>query len=175
MYILVSGMICKGLLQKVLTAVKKYLCRSWFPVAVALFLFLSVAGLYHVHQCFRLSSLINPQYTNSEKETITLYGDPIKDPIPQAETPVSMLQPETLIELLQNLTFLNSGVVKNSDEFVWLNQSCKYLESQNVSGPYTGWADVHSVNYLFRRRGQIYVDPPSGMRSSVPLGGKMVL
>ncbi|XP_064405275.1 uncharacterized protein LOC135350425 [Halichondria panicea] len=145
--------------------------RSWFPVAVALFLLLSVAGLYHVHQCFRLSSLINPQYTNSEKETITLYRDPIKDPIPHAETPVSMLQPETLIELLQNLTFLNSGVVKNSDEFVWLNQRCQYLESQNVSGPYTGWADVNSVNYLFRDRGQNYVDPPSGMRSSVPLGG----
>ncbi len=129
-----------------------------------------MAGLYHVHHCFRLSSLINPQYTDSEA---TLDGVPIKDPVPQA-TPISMLQPETLIELLQNLIFLNSGVVKNSDEFVWLKQKCLYLESQNVSGPYIGWADTYSFNYLFRHRGQTYVDPPSGMRSSVPLGGKML-
>ena len=121
-----------------------------------------MAGLYHVHHCFRLSALINPQYTDSEA---TLDGVPIKDPV---------LQPETLIELLQNLTFLNSGVIKNSDEFVWLRQRCLYLESQNVSGPYISWADTHSFNYLFRHRGQTYVDPPSGMRSSVPLGGKML-
>lgn len=82
-------------------------------------------------------------------------------------------QDESLVNLLGNLTFKNYGIVKSSDHFVWREIPILYLEAQNVSGPYLGWADTHQANYLFQDvSGPYLTNPPSGMRSSVPLGGK---
>ncbi len=79
---------------------------------------------------------------------------------------------EPLVQLLGNLTFKNYGIVKSRDEFVWIPKPCWYLEAQNVSGPYVGWADQAACNYLYRSISGDLVEPPSGMRSSVPLGGE---
>ena len=52
------------------------------------------------------------------------------------------------------------------------NITCRYLESQYVSGPYLAWVDKHKCLYLYHNVGGNLVSPPLGMRSSVPLGGK---
>ena len=78
---------------------------------------------------------------------------------------------QSLVEQLQKLIFLNTGVVTKKDEFAWKNFSCVYLESQNVSMPYIGWADKGHVNYLHQKNSGYLVSPPSGMRSSIPHGG----
>ncbi|XP_019852028.1 PREDICTED: uncharacterized protein LOC109581956 [Amphimedon queenslandica] len=81
-------------------------------------------------------------------------------------------QDESLVDLLGNLTFKNYGIVKSTDSYVWREIPILYLEAQNVSGPYLGWADTHQANYLFLEvSGPYLTNPPSGMRSSVPLGG----
>lgn len=82
-------------------------------------------------------------------------------------------QDEPLIELLGNLTFKNSGIVKTSDKYTWQGIPCLYLESQNVSGPYVSWDDCAKgyANYLYHDVAGDLIHPPSGMRSSVPLGG----
>ena len=41
-----------------------------------------------------------------------------------------------------------------------------------MSGPYLGWADIGKCPYLYHDVGGDLVSPPSGMRSSVPLGGE---
>eukprot|EP00731_Ephydatia_muelleri_P017942 Em0010g1040a len=49
-----------------------------------------------------------------------------------------------------------------------------YFETQNVTNPYTSWAYYPfgpSAYYLFQDVDGVLVTPPSGMRSSVPLGG----
>ena len=83
-------------------------------------------------------------------------------------------QDEPLVDLLENLTFKNYGLVKNSDKYTWHEIPCAYLEAQNVSGPYVGWADTTHANYLYRDVAGDLMHPPSGLRSSVPLGGKGV-
>lgn len=82
-------------------------------------------------------------------------------------------QDEPLIDLLGNLTFKNYGVVKSSDKYTWQEIPCAYLEAQNVSGPYVGWADRSHANYLYHDVSGDLIHPPSGMRSSVPLGGEL--
>jgi len=46
-----------------------------------------------------------------------------------------------------------------------------HLESQNVSGPYMGWADEGRCNYLYQDVNGDLLHPASGLHSSVPLGG----
>ena len=41
-----------------------------------------------------------------------------------------------------------------------------------MSGPYVSWADRTHANYLYHDVSGDLMHPPSGMRSSVPLGGK---
>jgi hypothetical protein len=82
-------------------------------------------------------------------------------------------QDKPLVSLLGNLTFKNYGVVKSSDRYTWQKIPCMYLESQNVSGPYLSWADRSYANYLYHNVSGDLVHPPSGMRSSVPLGGEV--
>ncbi len=77
-----------------------------------------------------------------------------------------------LIHLLRNLMFKNYGVVRGSDRFVWKASPCQYLEAQNVTGPYMAWGNTDVCNYLFRDVSGDLIPPPSGMRSSVPLGGE---
>ena len=79
---------------------------------------------------------------------------------------------EPLIDALQKLVFKNYGVTRDTDKYTWKTIPCHYLESQNVTRPYIGWADVNQCNYLFRLVGEDLVHPPSGIRSSVPLGGE---
>ncbi len=62
--------------------------------------------------------------------------------------------------------------MKQSDKYMWKLSRCWYLEAQNVSGPYSGWADKRNCNYLFHDVSGDLIPPPSGMRSSVPLGGE---
>uniref|UniRef100_A0A1X7SQU2 Glycosyl-hydrolase family 116 N-terminal domain-containing protein n=1 Tax=Amphimedon queenslandica TaxID=400682 RepID=A0A1X7SQU2_AMPQE len=80
-------------------------------------------------------------------------------------------QDESLVNLLGNLTFKNYGIVRSSDQYVWEEIRISYVEAQNVSGPYLGWADIGHANYLFHDVSGDLTHPPSGMRSSVPLGG----
>jgi len=78
---------------------------------------------------------------------------------------------DTLVEQLEKLTFLNYGLTSYNYEYVWDPINCVYLESQNVSGPYIGWVAKGETNYLYRAIDGKLIDPPSGMRSSMPLGG----
>ena len=78
---------------------------------------------------------------------------------------------QSLVQQLHKLVFLNTGVATRKDEFVWKEIPCSYLESQNVSMPYIGWADSFKCNYLYQENDGDLVSPPSGMRSSVPHGG----
>ena len=80
----------------------------------------------------------------------------------------------SLASLLAGLKFNNYGVVRSSDRFSWLAVPCAYLESQNVSGPYRGWADTGNCSHLFRDVDGDLLHPASGLRSSVPLGGECV-
>ena len=79
------------------------------------------------------------------------------------------------MDSLQKLIFKNYGIVRDTDRFAWKKIPCAYLESQNVTGPYVGWADTGMCNYLYQLIGNDLVHPPSGMRSSVPLGGKYIV
>ncbi len=80
---------------------------------------------------------------------------------------------DPLVHLRQSLTFKNYryGIVKQSIRYVWNTCLCVYLELQNVSGPHS-WADLDKCNYLFHDVSGDLKAPPSGMRSSVPLGGE---
>ncbi len=79
---------------------------------------------------------------------------------------------DPLVHLLQNLTFKNYGIVKQSDVYKSILTKCLYLEAQKVAGPYVGWADRYKCDYLFHDVSGDLIPPPSGMRSSVPLGGE---
>ena len=81
----------------------------------------------------------------------------------------------SLVDLLEQLEFYNYGTVSHTDSFEWSVTPCLYLESQNVSGPYVGWADRQHFNYLYQSVSGELLHPPSGMRSSVPLGGEYAL
>ena len=84
-------------------------------------------------------------------------------------------RPTDLVDLLSGLSFKNYGVVKSSDVYVFEPLTCTglYLEAQNVTGSYTSWSDTYEKSsYLFQSVAGILVHPPSGMRSSVPLGGE---
>ncbi len=145
-------------------------CSFRFPLAVAAILILSIVVLHCVHKCFSMKLQL---WGDSQKvDTVNVIVDG-HSKSSEKKKDFNSSGSGTLIEQLQKLRFLNSGLVKNTDEFVWLQQKISYLESQNVSGPYVGWADVHAANYLFKHQGEIFTDPPSGIRSSVPLGGKI--
>ena len=91
----------------------------------------------------------------------------------QAAVQRAKLRPSDLVDLLTSLAFKNYGVVKSSDAYVWSDITCTYLEAQNVSDAYTSWADSYGqTSYLFQSVGGVLVHPPTGMRSSVPLGGE---
>ena len=85
--------------------------------------------------------------------------------------PTPLESTQSLVEQLQKLIFLNTGVVTKKDEFVWKSISCLNLELQNVSMPYNSWSEVGNVNYLHQKNSGYLVSPPSGMRSSIPHGG----
>jgi len=72
------------------------------------------------------------------------------------------------IELLKRLRFKNSGVVRRDTRFEYHTRPCYYME--DVDQWTTPWSDGY-YSYLYEVRGGELVDPPSGMRSSVPLGG----
>lgn len=73
---------------------------------------------------------------------------------------------------LPKLKFLNQGVVHSTDIYTWKEQPCMYLEAQNVTTVRSSWRDSTKFNYLYQSTADgKMVSPPSGMRSSVPLGG----
>ena len=116
-----------------------------------------------------------------DQDSGTKVGIPIKSspqpkPLPEAPAVVQRAQPHpsNLVDLLSSLMFKNYGIVKSSDVYVWSGIECTYLEAQNVTGSYTSWADTYGqTSYLFQSVGGVLVHPPSGMRSSVPLGGEV--
>jgi hypothetical protein len=80
-----------------------------------------------------------------------------------------------LIYLLSSLTFENYGVVQSTYNYFYGTVYVGYFETLNVTTPYTSWAyDPFgpSPYYLFQDVNGAQVTPPSGMRSSVPLGGE---
>ncbi|CAD5124032.1 DgyrCDS12336 [Dimorphilus gyrociliatus] len=72
---------------------------------------------------------------------------------------------------LLNLEFANSGISKAGDVYQWKQLPCSYLESQNVTTIQQNWANYKKFNYLFQEKNGELIPPPSGIRSSVPLGG----
>ena len=96
---------------------------------------------------------------------------PLRSPKVQKATP----RPTNLPALLSSLTFDNYGVVQSTDSYVFGPVYVGYFETQNVTNPYTSWAYYPfgpSAYYLFQDVDGVLVTPPSGMRSSVPLGGE---
>uniref|UniRef100_A0A1X7UVT0 Uncharacterized protein n=1 Tax=Amphimedon queenslandica TaxID=400682 RepID=A0A1X7UVT0_AMPQE len=107
-------------------------------------------------------------YYNSSKE-----GNINSEAVATNAAPLKIYsQDESLVNLLGNLTFKNYGIVRSSDHYVWKEIRISYVEAQNVSGPYLGWADIGHANYLYHDVSGDLTHPASGMRSSVPLGGK---
>ena len=67
--------------------------------------------------------------------------------------------------LLSDLQFRNSGIVDREMQFNYLDLPMAYGE-----GP-EHWNLAPEVKYLFQTEGERRLDPPSGMRSAVPMGG----
>jgi beta-glucosidase 2, glycosyl-hydrolase family 116 N-term len=67
--------------------------------------------------------------------------------------------------ILSSLKFKNTGVVTREMRFAYLDQPVEYSEDVDY------WNVTRRAKYLYRVNGDARVDPPTGMRSSVPLGG----
>ena len=127
--------------------------------------------LYMLHNCsyYKLLVIDNELPVNSDQHPSSSVLTKGKL-VPTSST--NNFTAQSLVEQLQKLIFLNTGVVTKKDEFVWKNISCLNLESQNVSMPYKSWSEVGNVNYLHQKNSGYLVSPPSGMRSSIPHGGR---
>ena len=73
------------------------------------------------------------------------------------------------VEKLSRLRFKNVGVVSSDMKFEYHDKNCFYVETHDRWS--TNWGEEYSYPYLFEARNDEIVDPPSGMRSAVPLGG----
>ena len=73
-----------------------------------------------------------------------------------------------LIEKLTRLRFKNSGVVRRDMRFEHRTRPCYYME--DVDRWSTPWSGGY-YSYLYEIRDGEAADPPTGMRSAVPLGG----
>ncbi len=71
---------------------------------------------------------------------------------------------ESLVDKLSSLNFKNTGVVSQDMEFVRPERKVHYIETDEA---WHGKSD----HYLHQMKDGQQVSPPSGMRSSVPLGG----
>jgi len=67
--------------------------------------------------------------------------------------------------ILSSLDFKNTGVVTREMRFAYLDQPVEYSEDVDY------WNVTRRAKYLYQVSGDSRVDPPTGMRSSVPLGG----
>ena len=141
------------------------LYRKWL-LGVGGLLLASLLVLYTLHNCSYYKILVidvelPESHVHIPSQAVFAKGENL----PKSSTALS------LVDQLYKLIFLNAGVATRKDEFVWKRINCGYLESQNVSLPYIGWADVGGTNYLYQENDGYLVSPPSGMRSSVPHGG----
>src|SRR5580700_1375986 len=66
---------------------------------------------------------------------------------------------------LYELEFKNSGIVTKGMRFEYLDQPLEYAEDTDY------WNVTRRAKYLYQVEGEQRVDPPTGMRSAVPLGG----
>ncbi len=66
---------------------------------------------------------------------------------------------------LAGLQFRNSGVVRKEMQFRYFDQTVSYVEDEER------WNTQGTATYLYQVSGTTKTDPPTGMRSSVPLGG----
>jgi uncharacterized protein (DUF608 family) len=66
---------------------------------------------------------------------------------------------------LARLKFKNSGVVRREMEFQYFDQPLAYAED------FDHWNTIGKARYLYQVEEGREIDPPTGMRSSVPLGG----
>ena len=158
--------------QYLLIMISLYVCRSIFlstrTLLVLIIIIVLLAWLWPSHHI-----LVVVQYLPSKGGVINSQSS---DAVPPAHSLLQVYSDEDdLVDILGNLTFKNYGVVKSSDLYMWHVMPCLYLESQNVSGPYVGWADTGHCNYLYHDVSGDLIHPPSGMRSSVPLGGEVSL
>ena len=141
---------------------------------------LLLASILTLHSLFRLChsnitiidietpTHVLPENTISQQGPDSGNQNTVLSAIPGA----SPTESKTLIEELDSLVFKNYGAVRKTDKFVWNQHPCHYLEAHNVTGPYRGWAEVGTCTYMFQEIGNEQFNPPSGMRSSVPLGGQ---
>ena len=148
-----------------------------FLLMVIVLLLASILTLHSLfHLCHSNITIIDietpthglPENTISQQGPDSGNQNTVLSAIPGA-TPT---ESKTLIEELDSLVFKNYGAVRKTDKFVWTEQACNYLEAHNVTGPYVGWAERYKCAYLYHELGGKLLHPPSGMRSSVPLGGQ---
>jgi non-lysosomal glucosylceramidase len=83
-------------------------------------------------------------------------------PCQSTDTPSA---PRVTADLLSTLQFKNSGIVRSDMHFAYLDQPVEYSED------FQYWNVTRRTKYLYEVDGDSQSDPPTGMRSSVPLGG----
>ena len=67
--------------------------------------------------------------------------------------------------MLSSLQFRNAGIVRSDMRFEYIDQPLEYAEDVDY------WNVTRRAKYLYLFKGGEKLDPPTGMRSSVPLGG----
>lgn len=81
----------------------------------------------------------------------------------QAHNPTPLIAPEPIP--LTRLKFKNSGVVRREMHLEYFDQPLAYAEDLDH------WNTTGKAQYLYQVEGARKIDPPTGMRSAVPLGG----
>jgi non-lysosomal glucosylceramidase len=77
----------------------------------------------------------------------------------------SYAQAKPASDALIQLEFKNSGIVNRDMRFAYLDQPVEYAEDPDY------WNVTRRAKYLYQLKGSKAIEPPSGMRSAVPLGG----
>lgn len=82
----------------------------------------------------------------------------------------------SLSDFMNNIQFKNSGTVNRDMQFIKVPRKSLYLETDELystinTGKESNRRYSKTYNYLFLSKGGDQLEPPSGMRSAVPLGG----
>jgi uncharacterized protein (DUF608 family)/HEAT repeat protein len=89
----------------------------------------------------------------------------IKKGLSNEKISINILKSKKENNLLQQLSFKNSGIIRKDMRFEYRKTPCFYMEGIDK------WVVFKNYSYLYERRAGKLITPPSGMRSSVPLGG----
>ena len=77
----------------------------------------------------------------------------------------SQTRREPTLSTLSRLEFKNSGTVTRGMRFAYADQPIEYAEDVDY------WNVTRRAKYLYQIEAEHAIDPPTGMRSAVPLGG----